>query len=64
VLPTGRTARYSSPLGVQTYMKRQSILTLEPALAAELGPRVGRLADAERLHHHAASARLRASHHP
>jgi histidinol dehydrogenase len=63
VLPTGRTARYSSPLGVQTYMKRQSILTLEPALAAELAPQVGRLADAECLHHHATSARLRA-HHP
>ena len=64
VLPTGRTARYSSPLGVQTYLKRQSILSLEPALAAELAPQVGRLADAECLHHHAASARLRASHHP
>ncbi len=59
VLPTGRTARYSSPLGVQTYLKRQSILNLEPALAAELAPRVGRLADAEHLHHHAVSARLR-----
>jgi histidinol dehydrogenase len=64
VLPTGRTARYSSPLGVQTYLKRQSILTLEPALAAELAPQVGRLAEAECLFHHAASARLRASHHP
>ena len=64
VLPTGRTARYSSPLGVQTYLKRQSILSLEPALAAELAPQVGRLADAECLHHHAASARLRANHHP
>lgn len=59
VLPTGRTARYSSPLGVQTYLKRQSILDLEPALAAGLAPRVGRLADAEHLHHHAVSARLR-----
>ena len=64
VLPTGRTARYSSPLGVQTYMKRQSILSLEPALAAELAPQVGRLADAECLHHHATSARLRGAHHP
>ena len=64
VLPTGRTARYSSPLGVQTYLKRQSILSLEPVLAAELAPQVGRLADAERLFHHAASARLRANHHP
>jgi histidinol dehydrogenase len=63
VLPTGRTARYSSPLGVQTYLKRQSILSLDAALAAELAPQVGRLADAEQLHHHAASARLRAAHH-
>ncbi len=63
VLPTGRTARYSSPLGVQTYMKRQSILSLEPGLAAELAPQVGRLADAECLHHHATSARLRGTHH-
>lgn len=61
VLPTGRTARYSSPLGVQTYLKRQSILSLEPALAAELAPQVGRLADAEQLHHHATSARLRSA---
>lgn len=64
VLPTGRTARYSSPLGVQTYMKRQSILSLEPTLAAELAPQVGRLADAECLHHHATSARLRGAHQP
>jgi histidinol dehydrogenase len=63
VLPTGRTARYSSPLGVQTYMKRQSILTLEPILAAELAPQVGRLADAEQLFHHATSARLRSAQH-
>jgi histidinol dehydrogenase len=63
VLPTGRTARYSSPLGVQTYLKRQSILSLEPSLAAVLAPQVGRLADAEQLYHHATSARLRSAHH-
>jgi histidinol dehydrogenase len=62
VLPTNCTARYSSPLGVQTYMKRQSILSLEPALATELAPRVARLAQAEGLHHHAESARLRGQH--
>jgi len=59
VLPTNRTARYSGPLGVQTYMKRQSILSLEPALAAALAPRTARLAQAEGLHHHGESARLR-----
>ena len=59
VLPTNRTARYSGPLGVQTYMKRQSILSLEPALAASLAPRTARLAQAEGLFHHGESARLR-----
>ncbi len=64
VLPTGRTARYSSPLGVQTYLKRQSILALDAAAAARWAPGVGRLADAECLHHHGASARLRGTVHP
>jgi histidinol dehydrogenase len=63
VLPTGGTGRFSSPLGVATFMKRQTVLELEPALAAELAPRVARLAEAEGLAHHARSARRRAHHH-
>lgn len=59
VLPTNRTARYSSPLGVATYMKRQSVLALSSADARAMGPWVGALADAENLVHHARSARLR-----
>jgi histidinol dehydrogenase len=59
VLPTNRTARYSSPLGVATYMKRQSVLALSNADARAMGPWVGALADAENLVHHARSARLR-----
>jgi histidinol dehydrogenase len=62
VLPTNRTARYSGPLGVQTYMKRQSILSLEPAQAEALAGRTTRLAQAEGLHHHGESARLRGGH--
>ncbi len=59
VLPTNRTARYSSPLGVATYMKRQSVLALSDADAREMSPWTARLADAEGLVHHARSARLR-----
>lgn len=59
VLPTARTARYSSPLGVATYMKRQSVLELSAADAKQMSHWVGALADAENLFHHAHSARLR-----
>ena len=60
VLPTGGSGRFSSPLGVATFMKRQTVLHLEPALAGALAPRVARLAEAEGLPHHAQSARRRA----
>lgn len=59
VLPTNRTARYSSPLGVATFMKRQSVLALSEEDARTMSPWVSRLADAEKLVHHARSARLR-----
>lgn len=62
VLPTARTARFTGPLGVATYLKRQSVLRLAPADAAAAAPWVARLAEAEGLVHHAASARLRAHH--
>lgn len=63
VLPTGRTARYTSPLGVATYLKRQSLLALAPADAQDMAPWVARLAEAEGLPHHGRSAALR-HHHP
>jgi histidinol dehydrogenase len=65
VLPTGGSGRFSSPLGVATYMKRQTVLELDPALAGALAPRVARLAEAEGLAHHAQSALRRGNHaHP
>ena len=64
VLPTSRTARFSSPLGVATYLKRQSLLRLSAADAAAQAPWVAILAEAEALPHHAASARLRGRPHP
>ena len=63
VLPTLRTARFSSPLGVATCLKRQSVLRLSAADAAAAAPWVAELAQAEGLPHHGASAALRA-HHP
>lgn len=62
VLPTNRSARFSSPLGVASFMKRQSLLRLSSEDAAAMAPWVAALATAEGLPHHAASARLRAHH--
>ena len=62
VLPTMRGARFGSPLGVASFMKRQSLLRLSEADAAAMSPWVAELAMAEGLPHHAASARLRAHH--
>lgn len=59
VLPTSRTARFTSPLGVASLMKRQSLLKLAEGDARQLAEGVGTLADAERLPHHAESARIR-----
>jgi histidinol dehydrogenase len=64
VLPTDRSARYTSPLGVATFLKRQSLLRLSPTDAAAMAPWVERLADAEGLAHHGRSAGLRGHHHP
>jgi histidinol dehydrogenase len=64
VLPTNRSARHTSPLGVATFLKRQSLLRLSPGDAASMAPWVERLAEAEGLPHHARSAALRAHHRP
>jgi len=63
VLPTDRSARYTSPLGVATFLKRQSLLRLSATDAAAMAPWVERLAEAEGLVHHGRSAGLR-GHHP
>jgi histidinol dehydrogenase len=59
VLPTARTARFSSPLGVYDFQKRTSLIRVSPQGAHTLGAVAARLADGERLPAHAASARLR-----
>ncbi len=59
VLPTQRSARYSSPLGVGSFLKRQSLLRLSPEDSAAMAPWVAQLANAEQLTHHSRSASLR-----
>jgi histidinol dehydrogenase len=59
VLPTSRSARFSSGLSVLDFMKRTSILQLDAAAMAELGPEAITLAEAEGLEAHARSIALR-----
>lgn len=59
VLPTARSARYSSGLGVLDFMKRTSILKLAPDSLAELAPAAVTLAQAEGLEAHARSVAIR-----
>lgn len=59
VLPTSRTARFSSPLGVYDFQKRSSIIQVSQAGAQTLGPIAATLARGEGLYAHAASAEYR-----
>ncbi|WP_018609658.1 histidinol dehydrogenase [Uliginosibacterium gangwonense] len=59
VLPTMRSARFSSPLGVYDFQKRTSIIHMSPAGAAELAPVAATLAYGEGLQAHAKSAEYR-----
>jgi histidinol dehydrogenase len=59
VLPTSRTARFSSPLGVYDFQKRSSLIMCSADGASELGKIAAVLADGEGLQAHAASARYR-----
>jgi histidinol dehydrogenase len=59
VLPTARSARFSSGLGVLDFMKRTSILRLGPDQLRELGPAAIALGKAEGLDAHARSVAIR-----
>ncbi|MBK8183676.1 MAG: histidinol dehydrogenase [Candidatus Competibacteraceae bacterium] len=62
VLPTSRTARFSSPLGVYDFQKRSSLIHCSPAGATALGRIASILARGEGLTAHARSAELRLQH--
>ncbi|WP_127477898.1 histidinol dehydrogenase [Sulfurivermis fontis] len=59
VLPTSRTARFSSPLGVYDFQKRSSLIMCSPDGASELGKVASVLARGEGLTAHARSAEFR-----
>jgi histidinol dehydrogenase len=59
VLPTSRTARFSSPLGVYDFQKRSSLIHVSPDGAKTLGGIAASLAYGEGLQAHARSAEYR-----
>ncbi|HEU4707688.1 MAG TPA: histidinol dehydrogenase [Methylophilaceae bacterium] len=59
VLPTSRTARFSSPLGVYDFQKRSSLIMVSPQGAQTLGKVASTLARGEGLQAHARSAEYR-----
>ena len=59
VLPTSRSARFSSPLGVYDFQKRTSMIEVSAAGAQTLGPIASTLAHGEGLTAHARAAELR-----
>jgi histidinol dehydrogenase len=61
VLPTSRSARFASGLGVIDFMKRTSILRCDADALDVLGPAAGRLAEAEGLTAHGRSIAIRSN---
>jgi len=59
VLPTSRTARFSSPLGVPDFQKRSSVIAIGAQAVEKLGRVAATLARTEGLEAHARSAELR-----
>jgi len=59
VLPTSRSARFSSPLGVYDFQKRSSLIQVSRAGAQTLGKIAATLAEGEGLSAHARSAEYR-----
>jgi histidinol dehydrogenase len=59
VLPTSRTARFSSPLGVYDFQKRSSLIRISRKAATKLGKVASELARGEGLIAHAKSAEFR-----
>ncbi|MBI5598849.1 MAG: histidinol dehydrogenase [Deltaproteobacteria bacterium] len=58
-LPTGGTARFSSPLGVRDFMKSSSVIGFSKKALKNLGPAIARLARVEGLTAHAKSVEMR-----
>lgn len=59
ILPTGGTARFSSPLGVYDFVKRTSIISFTPSSLNVYGEKASRFAGLEGLEAHGISVRVR-----
>ena len=59
ILPTGGTARFSSPLGVYDFVKRTSVLCFSPEALGRCGREAARLAELEGFDAHARSVTIR-----
>lgn len=59
VLPTARSARFSSGLSVMDFMKRTTLARMTPQALAQIGPAAERLAISESLQAHGLSVRAR-----
>ncbi len=59
VLPTARSARFSSGLGVPDFLKRTSLIACDSGSLAKVGPAARTLAEAEGLDAHALSLSIR-----
>ena len=59
VLPTNGTARFFSPLGVDDFVKKSSILSFSKAALLPLGEAIVKFAESENLYAHALSVQLR-----
>jgi histidinol dehydrogenase len=59
VLPTARSARFSSGLSVMDFLKRTTMAKMTPAALAAIGPAAERLAISESLEAHGLSVRAR-----
>jgi histidinol dehydrogenase len=62
VLPTARSARFSSGLGVLDFLKRTTLARMTPAALRAIGPAAERLARSESLQAHGLSVRARLDH--
>ncbi len=60
VLPTGGSARFSSPLSVNTFMRRSSFVEMTDEAVQLLTPHLAKVADSEGFMYHRISAEMRA----
>ena len=63
IMPTGQTARFSSPLNVGDFLKITSVFGLAPSTARELGAAAIAIAEVEGLTAHAQAVRMRLEEH-